>query len=318
MRMKFENRSVFGWGPTKAGWANPKNGMVVHFDGSRQGLASKSHTACRNYWKNTRQFHMGPSRGWADIGYSFGCCPHGVILEGRGLNHVQAAQPGGNATWYSVTFMSGPGEKPTDAQIDAFQELRAWLRGKGVGSPLKGHRNFISTDCPGQPLYGMVTSGELIKPRKPVVEEEGVKQVCALALKGAVEVEAGKRKSVPYSIEYLDPEKMHTDATPEVPLGYPSVFPKKSGDYMVQGSVGIDGLKPGDRVALIIAAYERDTNKLVSAVQERTLVGDAHGGIWDDVFTVTGLDTDHKYRLDVDNPNDYSVTIKFSRLTVAT
>jgi len=57
--------------------------------------------------------------------------------------------------------MSGPSEDPTPAQIEAFKELRAWLRGKGVGSGIRGHRDFVSTSCPGDRLYRLVKSGAL-------------------------------------------------------------------------------------------------------------------------------------------------------------
>ncbi|MFC9976177.1 peptidoglycan recognition family protein [Spirillospora sp. NPDC127200] len=159
--MKLEKRSVFGWPGTAAGTAPCRNGLVVHYDGADQGLAGKSHGACRTYWRNTRAFHMGPSRGWIDIGYSFAVCPHGVVMEGRGFGRVQAAQPGGNSTWTSVTFCSGDGERPTSEQVDAFKELRAWLRGRGLGAAIRGHRDFISTSCPGSVLYGMVRDGSL-------------------------------------------------------------------------------------------------------------------------------------------------------------
>lgn len=168
--MKLERRSVFGWGPSAAGYANPRNGIAVHYDGSNQGLANKQHESCRTYWKNTRKFHMGPSRGWADIGYSFSCCPHGIVMEGRGLNKQQAAQPGGNSTWYSCTLMTGPSEAPTDAQIRAFRELRAWLMGKGVAGAVRGHRDFVSTSCPGDRLYTMVRDGTFS--RAPQIEED--------------------------------------------------------------------------------------------------------------------------------------------------
>jgi len=159
--VKLERRSVFGWPATAAGSAPCKNGLVVHYDGSNLGLAGKAHTSCQAYWKATRKFHMGPARGWLDIGYSFGVCPHGIVMEGRGWQRQQAAQPGGNTTWTSATFMSGDAEHPTDAQVAAFKELRAWLRGKGLGAGIKGHRDFISTSCPGSILYSMVKDGAL-------------------------------------------------------------------------------------------------------------------------------------------------------------
>jgi len=107
---------------------------------------------------------MGANRGWSDIGYSFGVCPHGQIFEGRGLDRTQAAQPGGNSTWYSCTLMSGPGEDPPAVQINAVRELRAWLMGKGMGAAVKGHRDFYSTSCPGDGLYRMVRDGTFARP----------------------------------------------------------------------------------------------------------------------------------------------------------
>jgi hypothetical protein len=157
--VKFVQREAFGWGASGASAASPQQGLVIHYDGSNQGLAGKSHSACVTYWKNTRRFHMGSNRGWSDIGYSWGACPHGYIFEGRGLNRTQAAQPGGNSTWYSVTLMSGPGETPTDEQIGAVRQLRAWLRSKGVGAGVKGHRDFFATSCPGDRLYALVKNG---------------------------------------------------------------------------------------------------------------------------------------------------------------
>src|SRR5690606_18264451 len=70
--VKLEKRAAFGWPASAAGYAPCRNGLVVHYDGSDQGLAGKSHSACRTYWRNTRKFHMN-SRGWADIGYAFSC-----------------------------------------------------------------------------------------------------------------------------------------------------------------------------------------------------------------------------------------------------
>ncbi|UBU10044.1 peptidoglycan recognition protein family protein [Nonomuraea gerenzanensis] len=162
--MQFVNRADFGWGPSGASYAKPTRGLVIHYDGSDQGLADKPHSACVAYWKNTRRFHTGTSRQWVDIGYSFGACPHGFVFEGRGLNKSQAAQPTGNTTYYSCTLMSGPGEKPTPAQIEAVRELRAWLMSKGVGGLVKGHRDFYSTSCPGDDLYRLVKDGTFSKP----------------------------------------------------------------------------------------------------------------------------------------------------------
>lgn len=161
--MKIEYRNSFGWpAHPNVATAPCKNGTVVHYDGSNKGLANKSHDACREYWQWCRRFHMTDAKHkWSDIGYSFGVCPHGIILEGRGWGYTQAAQPGGNTTWTSATFMSGKTETPTPKQILAYRELRSWLRGKGLESGERPHGDFTSTDCPGPILATMVKSGTL-------------------------------------------------------------------------------------------------------------------------------------------------------------
>lgn len=162
---RYTTRSQLGWPATSGGNpASPRSGLVIHYDSANQGLADKAHSACEAYWKNTRSFHMGPSRGWADIGYSFFCCPHSYVLEGRGLDRAQAAQPGGNTSHYSVTLATGPGDAIPAAQINAVRALRAWLMGdQGVAGTVLGHRDFISTSCPGDRAYRMVQDGTFTK-----------------------------------------------------------------------------------------------------------------------------------------------------------
>lgn len=168
--MKIETRRTFGWPSTPARGAPCKNGLVAHYDGSPspRGVATMAHEKCREYWRWCRGHHMSTNR-WKDIGYSFGICGHGIVFEGRGFGREQAAQPGGNTTWMSVTFMLGKGEEPTDEQLATWLELRAWLRGKGVAAAVRGHRDFVSTTCPGGPLYALVKDGSLRKPA-PVAE----------------------------------------------------------------------------------------------------------------------------------------------------
>src|SRR5690606_21011466 len=160
-------RSDFGWSRhSPATPADPKKGLVVHYDGSDQRLASKDHSACIAYWRWCRAFHTGPARGWADLGYSFGCCPHSYVMEGRGLFRTQAAQPGGNTTYYSVTLMCGPNDEITPGQINAVRQLREWLMepATSIAGTVKGHRDFVSTSCPGDTLSRRVRHGGYSQP----------------------------------------------------------------------------------------------------------------------------------------------------------
>lgn len=108
-------------------------------------------------------------------GNSYATCPHGIVMEGRGLNRRQAAQPGGNSTWYSCTFMSGPTEQPTGAQLTAFRELRSWLRGKGVAAAIKPHSAFVATNCCGDILHRLIHNGTLTSGKPPMSEPATIK-----------------------------------------------------------------------------------------------------------------------------------------------
>lgn len=169
---KYVSRSDLGWGSSPATRANPRSGLVIHYDSTDQGLAAKDHSACLKYWRDTRSFHTGPSRGWADIGYSFMSCSHGYVLEGRGLYKTQAAQPGGNTSHYSVTLATGPADAITPEQINAVRALRQWLMepDTSIAGTVLGHRDFVSTSCPGDKAYALVRDGTFEKPPGEITE----------------------------------------------------------------------------------------------------------------------------------------------------
>ncbi|GLU50410.1 peptidoglycan recognition protein family protein [Nocardiopsis ansamitocini] len=173
---KYVSRADLGWGESPAQAADPKSGLVIHYDSSNQRLAAKAHEECLAYWRRTRDFHTGPSRGWADIGYSWMACPHAYVIEGRGLFRVQAAQPGGNSSHYSVTLATGPTDVITDGQVNAVRQLRQWLMEprSSIGGTVLGHRDFISTSCPGERAYALVIDGTFAKPPTPTLQEDDV------------------------------------------------------------------------------------------------------------------------------------------------
>lgn len=161
---KSVTRGDLGWGLFHGQKSATDRGLVMHYDGANQGLLRKGHAACRAYWERTRQQHI--DKGWLDIGYSYGVCPHGVCFTGRGYGFVQAAQkhdPGkmedGNTRWVSCTLMSGPDEHPTAIQAARVRELRAWCMAKGMHSTVSWHGRFSDTDCPGELIIDAVKAG---------------------------------------------------------------------------------------------------------------------------------------------------------------
>lgn len=155
------SRAQFGWPDAgKLENAPTNKGLVIHYDGGNRKLTEKEHLECLKYWQWCRKFHM-EERGWKDIGYSFGVCPHGIIFVGRGFGKEQAAQPGGNRDWCSVTLMLGIGEKPTEDQINGVRTLRDNLmEDHGMKDAVSWHSHFFKTDCPGDILRNMVLKGE--------------------------------------------------------------------------------------------------------------------------------------------------------------
>lgn len=167
------SRSSMGWPTTPAAIAYTDTGLVIHYNGnSSWKLASKDcrdSDGCKGYWDWCRWYHM-TDNGWQDVGYSYFVCPHGNTYVGRGYNRVQAAQPGGNMTWTSVTTGLGAGERPTKAQINGIRRLRQALMQRGMKAAVSWHGRFIATSCPGTVLIDMIKNGEFS--RAPETEEE--------------------------------------------------------------------------------------------------------------------------------------------------
>lgn len=155
-----------GWPATKATPANCNQGIVLHYDGEGRNLSKKAHSECIKYWDWCRRFHIN-DRGWLDIGYSYGVCPHGYTFVGRGYNRQQAAQPGGNTTWHSITLMTGAGEAITEVQRLAVIDTHRYLIGRGVHSAIRRHNNFVSTSCPGSIITRMIAEGKFKQGSKP-------------------------------------------------------------------------------------------------------------------------------------------------------
>lgn len=115
-------------------------------------------------------FHMGPSRGWSDIGYGHLVDADGRIYEGRGWLVVGAHCPGHNRSGESVAYIGD--DDPTPA---AKRSIR-WLYDEAcrrAGKKLKmlGHGQRYATSCPGPKLQAWVNAGMPIeaaaKPAKP-------------------------------------------------------------------------------------------------------------------------------------------------------
>lgn len=187
MTVSWVTRKDLGW-PALDKNTNTDQGMIAHYDGSRGFLArwrTGGHAECIKMWRNTRAAHIN-GNGWRDVGYAYFVCPDRKVFEGRGVDRIQAAEAptpgkrqGGNTRYVAVTFATGPGEDPEPGQVQAWHDLRDWLmETQNVAPAVFGHRDFTSTDCPGDVIYGMRNTALKTRPGgvvlPPPVQEDPV------------------------------------------------------------------------------------------------------------------------------------------------
>lgn len=97
------------------------------------------------------------------MAYNYAACPHGYLLEGRGIgkrtgtNGNQAL----NQAHYAIVALLGSSglTKPTEAMLSALRDGIELLRQHGAGDEIKGHRDGYTTQCPGDALYAWVKKG---------------------------------------------------------------------------------------------------------------------------------------------------------------
>ncbi|WP_431872941.1 peptidoglycan recognition protein family protein [Nocardiopsis eucommiae] len=269
---KYVSRSDLGWGSSPAEQANPRSGLVIHYDSSDQNLANKNHSSCVTYWRNTRSFHTGPSRGWADIGYSWMACPHGYVLEGRGLYRTQAAQPGGNSSHYSCTLATGPSDPITPDQINAVRQLRQWLMepDTSISGKVLGHRDFISTSCPGDKAYALVKDGTFAKAPGNTEGDDDMPSHRRFEKDKAQKLEPGSWASLAF-------DKRHDGETGEF-YALVGVEETKGAYYDISVGVTLEGLDSGAEAQIRLTEYEPNGDGGWKVARNRPIDSPVHVG----------------------------------------
>lgn len=147
-----------GWGaaPPRAPFdpMAPERLTVHHTAGAQPMTESDAVTEMRliqRYHQNGRQ--------WNDIGYHFVIDGAGRVFQGRPENVVGAHVLNRNTGNVGISLMGNfhdpAQDQPTAAQIDSLKLLGRWLVAAYAIDPrtLSGHRDFQSTDCPGERVY---------------------------------------------------------------------------------------------------------------------------------------------------------------------
>lgn len=168
-------RAQLGWPASAAPLQATARGVKVHYEGTEVSTRLLTdHAACIAEWKSIRASHLAdPDEDYSDIAYNYGACPHGYLLEGRGLGRRTAAngnQPLNKAHYAVVGLVGDEGlTEPTDAMLSAIRDGIELLREDGAGEEIEGHKDGYATECPGPALYAWVQKGA---PRPTTTEED--------------------------------------------------------------------------------------------------------------------------------------------------
>lgn len=131
------------------------------------------------------------SRSWRDIAYNFAFDQLGNCYEGRGWGIQGAHTEGFNSVGHAFEMTHDSNvEPPSDACIRAMTEKA--FEGISLGYlrsdvQIVGHRDVLSTDCPGQSLYNRIPE---IRQLNSIEEDMTPEQAATLeALKGPFNVD---------------------------------------------------------------------------------------------------------------------------------
>lgn len=168
---------------TKAGWgaAAPRavarlshlqvDELVVHYTAMLADQVAE-HADCGARVRGIQRYHQ-ETRGWADIAYNQLFCQHGFAFDGRGWGVMSAATLGHNGHTQAICFLGGDRDGRDDVTVPgraaAAELVRDWHRWKGLEAPVVGHRDRVSTSCPGDELYAWVNA-EGWRAKKPAVK----------------------------------------------------------------------------------------------------------------------------------------------------
>lgn len=184
--MKLVTRAQLGWPASAAPTQTSTKGVKVHYEGTEVSTRLLTdHAECLAEWKAIRKSHLANTKeNYSDIAYNYGACPHGFLLEGRGIGKRTGANGNQdlNKAHYAIVGLVGSSglTEPTDAMLGAIRDGIELLRQHGAGTEIKGHRDGYATACPGPKLYAWVQKGAP-RPTGTVTETTPAKPKVSLA-----------------------------------------------------------------------------------------------------------------------------------------
>jgi hypothetical protein len=142
-----------------------------------------------------QEFHQ-TYRGWPDLAYHFAIDRAGNIYEGRSAEFRGDTATNYDPTGHFLVVLEGNFDIEATArpQVRSLSELLAWAAGHyAVGvDTIKSHRDYApgETACPGENLYALLESGELVESVTARLDEELIELVYLRGAKALEQVAA--------------------------------------------------------------------------------------------------------------------------------
>ena len=141
-------------------------------------MATADHARCGSIWRAWQAFHID-GRGWTDIAYSSGVCPHGWRFEGRGPGRRTGANGTntGNDRSLATCYIAGGSDPLTGPAKAAFLD-----EADRFGTTLRwDHSDWKPTACAGDEIRGWEATGwappDLAPEPEEVDEEEPLMEI---------------------------------------------------------------------------------------------------------------------------------------------
>lgn len=166
-------------------------GTAWHYIGGAGRFAPASHTECLAWVRALQAREMGvfatigrfvkrklfrrplhASWSYNDISYNLCCCPHGRVIEGRGIFAQSGAQLGGNDTYEGVLLMMNVDDVMTPELDTAARWAHQLILDRYPTATVQlGHQdvagNPTHSSCPGIPGEAWVHAGGATSPNQP-------------------------------------------------------------------------------------------------------------------------------------------------------
>ncbi|MEV4245217.1 N-acetylmuramoyl-L-alanine amidase [Streptosporangium canum] len=144
--------------------------MKIHYVGSYVNPAIVDDCDRCTALVRSIQIQHQDSNDWTDVAYNLLVCPHRRVFVGRGPGILSAANGKGlNSGHYAVCVLLGDRGlvQPTAGHLNGIHDAITYLRARGAGPEVQGHRDGYATSCPGPELYRWLQMGMPIGAQQP-------------------------------------------------------------------------------------------------------------------------------------------------------